>query len=263
MELDKKVKYNVDKFYYENHRVTTKEKTKDGFPKGEHGLKLYQHKDDKGNIVYSNDKGEYVSSHLEALNIYQNNMGRLEGGRQHDPIYNNPNAKRQIYTFGCSWTYGWDIEQEQTFTHLLGDEDTAVYNYGAGGTGLDFAVKTLSEVYIPESRRQIFIITVPHFFRRTWFDDDGVIYRAWQVKEKVDINEYNNYYNFIHHYELLNRLIGRDKIIWGNWDGDLPEELFDVHFDIHDNTEDGLHPGIESHKQYAEKIKDVLQNRFK
>ena len=39
-------------------------------------------------------------------------------------IYNNPNAKRQIYTFGCSWTYGWDLEQEKTFTHLLGDEDT-------------------------------------------------------------------------------------------------------------------------------------------
>ena len=83
------------------------------------------------------------------LNIYQNNMGRLEGGRQHDPIYNDENVGRQIYTFGDSWTYGWDVEQEQTFTHLLGDENTAVHNYGAGGTGLDFAVKTLSEVYIP------------------------------------------------------------------------------------------------------------------
>ena len=69
--------------------------------------------------------------------------------------------KRQIYTFGCSWTYGWDLEQEKTFTHLLGDEDTAVYNCGAGGTGFDFC-KRLAEVYIPESRRQIFIITIPH-----------------------------------------------------------------------------------------------------
>ena len=43
--------------------------------------------------------------------IYQNNNGRLEGGRQHDPIYNDENARRQIYTFGCSWTYGWDLEQ--------------------------------------------------------------------------------------------------------------------------------------------------------
>ena len=114
--MDNKVKYCVDKFYFDNHRIL-----KDGTE--------------------------------EALNIYQNNNGKLEGGRQHDPIYNNPNAKKQIYTLGCIWTYGWDLEQTQTFTHLLGDENTAVHNYGAGGTGLDFAVKTLSEVYRPESRR--------------------------------------------------------------------------------------------------------------
>ena len=203
-----KVHHNVDKFYYDNHRVR-----KSGKP--------------------------------QALNIYQNNNGKLEGGRQHDPIYNNENVGRQ------------------TFTHLLGDENTAVHNYGAGGTGLDFAVKTLSEVYMPESRRQIFIITVPHFFRRTWFDDDGVILRAWQVKEQTDINEYNNYYNFLHNYELLNRFVGRDKIIWGTWDMDLPKDKFDVFFERIDYTEDGLHPGPKSHKQYAEKIKDVLQNRFK
>ena len=146
---------------------------------------------------------------------------------------------------------------------MLGDKDTTINNYGAGGTGLDFAAKTLSEVYMPESRRQIFIITVPHYFRRTWFDDDGVIYKAWEVKEKVSINEYNNYYNFLHNYELINRFVGRDKIIWGTWDGDLPREYFDVHFEVFDMADDKMHPGPESHKRYAEKIKDVLQDRFK
>ena len=220
------VNKKVEKFYYENYR-------------------------------------EYPNGKTQALNIYQNNMGRLEGGRQHDPIYNDENARSQIYTFGCSWTYGWDIQQQQTFTHLLGDENTAVHNYGAGGTGLDFAVKTLSEVYIPESRRQIFIITVPHFFRRTWFDDDGVVLKAWQVKEQTNINEYNNYYNFLHNYELLNRFVGRDKIIWGTWDMDLPKEKFDVFFERIDYTDDRLHPGPKSHKQYADRLKNVLQDRFK
>ena len=212
---------------------------------------------------YYENYREYPNGKTQALNIYQNNMGRLEGGRQHDPIYNDENARRQIYTFGCSWTYGWDIQQQQTFTHLLGDENTTVHNYGAGGTGLDFAVKTLSEVYIPESRRQIFIITVPHFFRRTWFDDDGVVLKAWQVKEQTNINEYNNYYNFLHNYELLNRFVGRDKIIWGTWDMDLPKEKFDVFFERIDYTDDGLHPGPKSHKQYADRLKNVLQDRFK
>ena len=259
--MDKKIKYNVEKFYYDNHRVTTKER--DGYPKGEHGLKLYQHKDDEGNFIYVNDKGEYVKSHLEALNIYENNNGRLEGGRQEDPTYNDENAKYQIYTFGCSWTYGWCLEQEQSFPHLLGDKDTTIHNYGAGGTGLDFAAKTLSEVYMPESRRQIFIITVQHYFRRTWFDDDGVIYKAWEVKEKVSINEYNNYYNFLHNYELINRFVGRDKIIWGSWENDIPRDKFDVVFECIDHTKDGLHPGPKAHKQYADRLKDVLQDRFK
>ena len=199
--MDKKVRNNVEKFYYDNHRVYTNE-----------------------------DGGQYEE---EVLNIYQNDENRF-----HDPIYNNPNAKRQIYTFGCSWTYGWDLQQTQTFTHLLGDENTAVYNYGAGGTGLDFAVKTLSEVYIPESRRQIFIITVPHFFRRTWFNDNGVVYKAWQVKEFVDVNEYNNYFYFLHHYNMLNRFVGRDKIIWGTWEEDLPRDKFDVVFECIDKTSD-------------------------
>jgi len=220
------MKKKVEKFYYENYR-------------------------------------EYPDGKTQALNIYQNNMGKLEGGRQHDPIYNDENVRKQIYTFGCSWTYGWDIQQQQTFTHLLGDENTAVHNYGAGGTGLDFAVKTLSEVYIPESRRQIFIITVPHYFRRTWFDNDGVVLRAWQVKEQTDINEYNNYYNFLHNYELVNRLLGRDKIIWGTWDKDLPDEHFDIFFERIDHTEDGLHPGPKAHKQYAEKLKKIINKRFK
>ena len=47
----------------------------------------------------------------------------------------------QIHCFGDSWTYGWDVEQEESFPHLLGDENTSVWNYGAGKTGLDYCVK--------------------------------------------------------------------------------------------------------------------------
>ena len=223
-QVSKKVRYNVEKLYFDDYRV-------------------------------------YEDGREEGLNIYQNNMGRLEGGRFHDPIYNNPNAKRQIYTFGCSWTYGWDLEQEQTFTHLLGDEDTAVYNCGAGGTGFDFARKRLAEVYIPESRRQLFIITIPHTFRRIWFDDDGVVYKSWSVPEDFKYNEYNIYFSLLHHYEMINKFVGRDKIIWGTWDMDLPKDKFDVFFERIDYTDDGLHPGPKSHKQYANRIKEIYESK--
>ena len=57
----------------------------------------------------------------------------------------------------------------------------------------------------------------------------------------------------------MNRLIGRDKIIWGTWDGDLPQDMFDVVFECIDHTEDGLHPGPKAHKQYAEILKKELK----
>ena len=49
----------------------------------------------------------------------------------------------------------------------------------------------------------------------------------------------------------------------GTWDGDLPQEYFDVYFGLTDLAEDDLHPGPIAHKEYAEKIKNVLQDRFK
>ena len=133
---------------------------------------------------------------------------------------------------------------------------------------MDFAVKCLSEVYIPTSTRQIFIITIPHTFRRTWFDDDGVVYKAWAIPEKYNYNDYNIYFSFLHQYELLNRLVGRDKIIWGTWGkhfdaaSDVPKDLVDVELDCVDYTPTN-HPGPKSNELYAEKIKDVLQDRFK
>jgi len=264
--MNKKVKYNVERLFYDNYRVTTE--LSEVYAQGEHGLKLYQHKDDEGNFIHTNEEGEYIHSHETGLNIYQNNNGKLEGGRQHDPIYNDETAKKQVYTLGCSWTYGWCLEQEQTFTHLLGDENTAVHNYGAGGCGLDCIVKTLSEIYIPESTRQIFIITIPHLFRRLWFDDDGNIISSWQVPEKFDINDYNNYYNFLHHYEIVNRLVGRDKIIWSCWGGeqygieDMIGDKVDVTFEQIDYASDDIHPGPKSNKQYAERLKKIIDKRY-
>ena len=42
--MDKKVKYNVERLFYDNYRVTTE--LSEVYAQGEHGLKLYQHKDD-------------------------------------------------------------------------------------------------------------------------------------------------------------------------------------------------------------------------
>ena len=79
------------------------------------------------------DDPEYLGERKLWLSQHEN--------REVDKKYNDKSAPLQIYTFGCSWTYGWDLPQEQTFTHSLGDENTSVWNYGAGKTGLDYTVK--------------------------------------------------------------------------------------------------------------------------
>ena len=183
------------------------------------------------------------------------------GERIKDPKYNDDNAPLQIHCFGDSWTYGWDVEQEETFVHLLGDENTSVYNYGAGKTGLDYAVKKITEVYTKHNHREnqnfVYVITIPHSFRRMFIEDNGTARRTWDKPNAAEVNEYNHFLYFYHHYEILNRLIGREKIIWGTWDDEIPKDMIDVFFDLHDLA--GRHPGIESHKLYAEQIRTIMK----
>jgi len=188
--------------------------------------------------------------------LYQNETNRYQ-----DPIHNDKNAPLQIHCFGDSWTYGWDVRQEETFVHLLGDENTSVWNYGGGKTGLDWAVKKITETYVNFNHREnqnfVYVITIPHSFRRMYFEDNGTARRTWDKPVAAEVNEYNHLLYFYHHYEILNRLIGREKIIWGTWDDEIPKNMIDVFFDLHDYA--GRHPGPESHKLYAEQIKDIMR----
>ena len=189
--------------------------------------------------------------------LYQDDKSRYQ-----DPKYNDKNAPLQIHCFGDSWTYGWDVKQEECFVHLLGDENTSVWNYGGGKTGLDWAVKKVTEVYHNFNHRInqnfVYVITVPHSFRRMHFEDNGTARRTWDKPVAAETNEYNHFLYFYHHYEILNRLIGRDKIIWGTWDDEIPKKMIDVFFDLHDYA--GRHPGPESHRLYAEQIKTIMRD---
>ena len=214
------------------------------------------------NGTHSDYRYTYPSRHTQqTLNDIKASY-YLDGSRIKDPIYNDKKAPLQIHCFGDSWTYGWDIKQEETFTHLLGDENTSVWNYGAGRTGLDYAVKKLTEVYQEfnhkENQNFIYVISIPHSFRRMHFEDCGVGRRTWEKEDSVEVNEYNHYLYFLHHYNIINRLIGRDKIIWGTWDGDISGDKVDLFFEKIDDTI-SMHPGPKSHKLYAKKIKNILR----
>lgn len=212
-----------------------------------------------------------------------------ETSREIDPIFNNEEAPMQIHTFGDSWTYGEGVEQTNTFSHQLGNlikvgdekENISVHNHGARGVGIDYIVKKVSEVYQKyDFSKSIYVITMPHMGRRLWFDDEGKpkTKKAWENEHKQGWlqyisgeaagNEYNRYFYFFHQYMLLNRLIGRDKIVWGTWGkhfsamSDIPDSLVNIKFDCIDYAEDGGHPGVESHKLYANEILNFLKPRI-
>ena len=119
----------------------------------------------------------------------------LDGSRIEDPKYNDTSPEHlQIHCFGDSWTYGWDVEQEETFVHLLGDEKTSVWNYGAGKTGIDYCARKMAEVYHKfnheQNRNFIYVVTIPHSFRRMHFEDNGVARRCWDNHHRSNNKKY-------------------------------------------------------------------------
>tara|TARA_R100001086_G_scaffold75874_1_gene36774 strand:+ start:688 stop:1527 length:840 start_codon:yes stop_codon:yes gene_type:complete len=232
----------VEMYYNENKRVIH------GGPDGsipDIDLRYNRETDDSVKIILDIDEQYY-----------------LDGSRIEDPKYNDTSPEHlQIHCFGDSWTYGWDVEQEETFVHLLGDEKTSVWNYGAGKTGLDYCARKMAEVYHKfnheQNRNFIYVVTIPHSFRRMHFEDNGVARRCWDKPRAAEENEYNHFLYFYHHYMMMNRLIGRNKIIWGTWDDEIPKHFIDIFFDLYDLA--GRHPGVKSHKAYAEQIREILR----
>jgi hypothetical protein len=91
------------------------------------------------------------------------------------------------------------------------------------------------------------------------FDEQNIGRRSWAKENAIKETEYNHYLYFLHHYELLNSLVGRDKIIWGTWDVEIPHDKMDIFFEIHDFIGPTHHPGPIGHRKYAEKIKNILK----
>ena len=133
---------------------------------------------------------------IEFVEKYYYDNVRYEKGSRINDEKNNSDAKYEIHNFGDSWTYGWCLENEEAYPHLLIEEDVASYNYGAGRTGLDYAVKKASEVYhnrgLKDKDNFVFVMTIPHTFRRMFVEDDGMARRCIEKPKAALINEYNH-----------------------------------------------------------------------
>ena len=54
---------------------------------------------------------------------------------------------------------------------------------------------------------------------------------------------------------MLNRLVGKDRIIWGTWDTGVPEDKLDIFFQLHDLASDDRHQVLNLIKSMRRKVK--------
>lgn len=94
------------------------------------------------------------------------------------PIEYKNNNKRPIVLFGCSYTEGFGLEENQTFSYKLSNyTNRTVYNFGQSGTGIQNLYYLLSDENfvnsIPKNTEYIIFILIPDHFPRLYR------YRIW------------------------------------------------------------------------------------
>jgi len=192
----------------------------------------------------------------------------------------------QIWVAGCSWSSAVGVTEEQRWGSLLADQmNVAVTVLAEGGSGNSYQVRKLLSADIRENDIVIFQVTTPH--RETIFRQDGVehgmehviahtfkdnpdLYKTYSPNRLDEltlvINQIKDMQNLINFSQKLKAKL----LIWNPgmpiWIGEYlknflrdKENFYSYKNKMSDFGTDGVHPGPETHKQYA----DFVFEKFK
>jgi len=192
----------------------------------------------------------------------------------------------QIWVAGCSWSSAVGVTEEQRWGSLLADQmNVAVTVLAEGGSGNSYQVRKLLSADIRENDIVIFQVTTPH--RETIFRQDGVehgmehviahtfkdnpdLYKTYSPNRLDEltlvINQIKDMQNLINFSQKLKAKL----LIWNPgmpiWIGEYlknflrdKENFYSYKNKMSDFGTDGVHPGPETHKQYA----DFMFEKFK
>jgi len=87
-------------------------------------------------------------------------------------------TKRREYNiavFGCSFTYGWGVEEEESWPYLLGKlfgDKVQLWNFGIPGTSMEMIAKLALKVQ-EDLNPDLIIVWWPETLRRVWIKEDG------------------------------------------------------------------------------------------
>lgn len=196
--------------------------------------------------------------------------------------WNLESEKRNIGFFGCSFTFGEGIHNDDMFVNIVAKElDMNPINLGMGGSGLERVARTFAAA-AKVINFDYAVLTLPAWIRQMHITPQGDIINiipAWPHKDyeklndlftNVDddffINQSITFINWMYDVAKANNI----KILLCSWDHPL-NELCKLMFP--DNTikpfpniddkcaRDKMHPGPKSQRAHAEQIIKAFNDR--
>lgn len=190
--------------------------------------------------------------------------------------------KEKIGFFGCSFTFGEGIHNDDTFVNIVSNAlDMTPINVGVGGSGLERTTRTFSAatkvidfdyavVTLPAWFRQLHVtkegklINIIPYYPHNDFEKLNEIYSSFD--EDFFVNQAISYVNWIGDIATANNI----KLILCSWDHPLnelcqliyPDTTIDPFPNIDDKcARDKMHPGPKSQAAHAEQIIKAFHDR--
>jgi hypothetical protein len=189
-------------------------------------------------------------------------------------------AKNFLLTFGCSYSEGVGLHQNEIWTNYLAkDLNLDLYNHAKQATGVDiqfynamlwkinnFPIPKLVVVQWPNKYRKSFgLQKTDHIFLTDYEDSSGIDEKWWKKRYIQDTGELEiNLFFWIESFNNLWKMLGVPVLNF-TWDDDVAEHLIKSQYQNHfipinnkDKARDLQHDGPGWHFETAEKIKRLL-----
>lgn len=196
--------------------------------------------------------------------------------------FNTSSKKDRIGFFGCSFTFGEGVKEENTFSNLVGNHfDLNTFNFGIGGAGLERVAKTFSAVNSIVDLDYA-VVTLPTWFRQLHLDDKGNMVNIIAGLPHKTFPELSNFltsasddYYVVRASSLINWMYDIAKykgikLIFSSWDYavnhfcqlSFPDVTIRPFPNIDDKqARDKMHPGVKSHRAHADQIIEAINDR--
>ena len=178
-------------------------------------------------------------------------------------------SKLQVLCFGCSYTFGVGVNNENTWPEILRNSDllptgAQVWNLGVPGSSNDSLVRRIYHAVRTIRPNIIFVQwSIPH--RREHVENDGSIrriltnhpklwldnspeYRAYMTLANPAYDQYNWEKN-VAFMEAYTKMSGC-TFVWAHI----------ADFPFNEPARDGIHPGAKDHEGFAELMYDTLKD---